>query len=231
MTLPAIIFAVLLAVISWFSLNKRKLTPGGVAVAIAISIVIFLAAGLPGIFFLGTFFILGIGATAYNRKKHFNSEPEQRDALQVIANAGVPALLSVLAMIIPDYKAILLLMTASAFASAIADTVSSELGVVYGNKCYNILTLQKDIKGENGVISMEGTLLGLAASMVMAMVYSLTVDDDPISFLAIIIAGTLGNLSDSFLGATLERRNIIGNNAVNFLNTLIAAAIGGMLVY
>jgi uncharacterized membrane protein len=41
----------------------------------------------------------------------------------------------------------------------------------------------------------------------------------------IIIAGTAGNLSDSVLGALLERKNIIGNNAVNFLNTFIAALV------
>jgi uncharacterized membrane protein len=41
----------------------------------------------------------------------------------------------------------------------------------------------------------------------------------------IIAAGTAGNLSDSVMGALLERRGVIGNNAVNFLNTLIAALV------
>lgn len=36
-------------------------------------------------------------------------------------------------------------------------------------------------------------------------------------------AGILGMIADSFLGATLERRGIMGNNAVNFSSTAIAA--------
>lgn len=231
MDLSAIIFGVLLAGISWFSIAGKKLTIAGVVIAGIISTIIFLATGLAGIFLLGTFFITGISATAFNRKKQFHSETQQRDALQVLANAGIAAVLSVIALTFPDYRSILLLMIASAFASAIADTVSSELGTIYGNKCYNILTLQKDTKGKSGVISLEGTLLGIAGSIAIALVYFLSVDDDIISFLAIVIAGTIGNLSDSFLGATLEKRNIIGNNTVNFLNTMIAAAIGGMLIY
>jgi uncharacterized membrane protein len=37
------------------------------------------------------------------------------------------------------------------------------------------------------------------------------------------VAGIFGNLCDSILGASLERKQFIGNNTVNFLNTLFAA--------
>ena len=40
------------------------------------------------------------------------------------------------------------------------------------------------------------------------------------------LAGILGTFFDSLLGATIERRGLIGNNTVNFLSTLAAAAIG-----
>ena len=39
----------------------------------------------------------------------------------------------------------------------------------------------------------------------------------------IIIAGTIGNIADSLLGATLEKKQAIKNDAVNFLNTSVAA--------
>jgi len=39
------------------------------------------------------------------------------------------------------------------------------------------------------------------------------------------VAGTLGSFADSYLGALLERRGWIGNDAVNFLSTTIAALI------
>ena len=41
----------------------------------------------------------------------------------------------------------------------------------------------------------------------------------------IIIAGTAGNLSDSVFGATLERRNLLNNDWVNFFSTLFAAGV------
>ena len=40
--------------------------------------------------------------------------------------------------------------------------------------------------------------------------------------------GTVGNLTDSVLGATLERQQRLSNNAVNFLNTLVGALVAGL---
>jgi uncharacterized membrane protein len=36
-------------------------------------------------------------------------------------------------------------------------------------------------------------------------------------------------LADSFLGALLEQRRLLNNNAVNFLGTLFAAILGVLL--
>jgi uncharacterized membrane protein len=41
----------------------------------------------------------------------------------------------------------------------------------------------------------------------------------------------MGNLADSVLGATLERQHKMGNDTVNFLNTLFAALVAGFLYY
>lgn len=233
MNASLIIFLVLLAVATWFSLSKRKLTPGGTVAAVVLAVLVYAATSLPGIALMGAFFIAGVAATWWNRKHNRFSiaDDEQRDALQVIANGGVAALLALLILIFPDFEKVLLLMIAAAFSSAAADTVSSELGTVYGRKTYNISTFQADVKGENGAISLEGTLLGIAASALIAAVYFVLIDTSLTALIVIIIAGTAGNIADSLLGATLERRNIIGNNAVNFLNTFIAASIGGALIY
>jgi uncharacterized protein (TIGR00297 family) len=229
-----IIFIAILFAAIFFSVAKRKLTATGTAVASLVALVIYAGSGCTGISFLGAFFILGIAVTSWNRKKQkifFQKESEQRDALQVIANGGVAAILGLLILLYPDLKNILLLMMACSFSSATADTVSSELGIIYGKASFNILTWKRDIKGENGVVSFEGTLLGIAGSMAIAIIYSILIEPGLFPFFIIVIAGTAGNLADSFLGATLERKNIIGNNAVNFLNTFIAAVTGGVLSY
>lgn len=90
----------------------------------------------------------------------------------MIANAGLAGLLALLARIYPAQTELLRLMVAAGFAAAAADTVSSELGNVYGKKYYNILSLRPDVRGLNGVISIEGSLFGLLGSMIIAATYS-----------------------------------------------------------
>ena len=229
-----LVFAVLLLVVVILTVTTNKLSIPASVIASIIAVLIFAGTGFSGIALLGCFFALGVGVTSWQRKKKVIvtlENAEKRDSLQVIANAGVAALLALIVLLYPGLEYILLLMIACSFSSATADTVSSELGVLYGKKCYNITTLKYDHCGENGVISIEGTLLGIAGSILIALTYCFFTGWNFVAAIIIIVAGTIGNFTDSFLGATLERKNIIGNNTVNFLNTFIAAAIGGVLFY
>jgi uncharacterized protein (TIGR00297 family) len=142
----------------------------------------------------------------------------------VLANAGVAGILGLLAWQIPAHAPLFRLMLAGSFASAAADTLASELGNVYGRRYYNILTCKPDQRGLDGVVSLEGTLLGLAGSAVIAAAYCLGAGWRP-AFWRLLLAGTAGNLADSLLGATLERRHFLNNDAVNSLNTLVGALV------
>jgi uncharacterized protein (TIGR00297 family) len=79
------------------------------------------------------------------------------------------------------------------------------------------------------VISLEGTLAGLAGSLLIAII-GFAFYPSLQTIVIILIAGTAGNISDSLLGATLERKGKIGNDVVNFLNTLISVIIA-FLIY
>ena len=125
-------------------------------------------------------------------------------------------------LLFPRQHSLFQLLIAAAFSSATADTLSSELGSVYGKKFYNILTFKRDKKGLDGVVSLEGSLFGMLGSALIGVLYCAGAGWG-FTVIIIVLAGTAGNLSDSILGATLERRGQLSNNAVNFLNTLIAA--------
>jgi uncharacterized protein (TIGR00297 family) len=229
-----VVLILLLAVGMFFSVTTGKLTVGGAAAGGACSSFIYLASGFIGIALIAAFFIIGTLVTGWKMGKKVQmgvaeKNKGRRTAGQVLANAGAAGIIGALIFILPDQKLLLSLMIAASFSAATADTVSSELGTVYGHSFYNILTFKKDVRGLDGVISKEGTLLGIAGSVLIALIYAAGFGWS-IHFLWIVIAGTIGNLSDSFLGATVERKGYIGNNWVNFLNTLIAA-LAALLLY
>lgn len=204
-----------------------KLTAVAGVTGIIVGVCIFAGVGYTGIAMLAAFFILGTTATAWGiaeKQRKGLAEPNKgkRTAGQVLANAGIAAILGLLVFIVQQYKDVMVIMIAASFSSAAADTLSSELGNLYGRKFFNILTLKKDTRGLNGVVSLEGTMLGIVGSMFIAFIYSICYGLSH-TFLLIVIAGTIGNLCDSLLGATLERKNYLNNNAVNFLNTAVAA--------
>ncbi|HRQ49128.1 MAG TPA: DUF92 domain-containing protein, partial [Agriterribacter sp.] len=137
--------------------------------------------------------------------------------------------LAVLAKYDPGAAGILHLMIAGCFSASTADTLSSELGNVYGKRYYHMLSFAKMQRGANGAVSLAGTVAGITGSAVMASIYVWATGWNAQHFLIIIIAGTAGNVADSLLGLTLENKRLLTNNAVNFLNTAAGAVAAGVL--
>jgi uncharacterized protein (TIGR00297 family) len=226
---PDIFVYVFLLLAAVLSFTTHKLTLSGAITGFIVGLLIYKGAGYMGIAMLSIFFIAGSWSTSWqlNKKAAIGAAEKhkgRRTAGQVLANGGTAALLGAVAWYIPDKAQIIQLMIAGSFAAAIADTLSSELGTVYGSKFFNILTFKKDECGLDGVISLEGTLIGLFGATVIAMIYAIH-DSWTISICWIILAGFIGNLVDSVLGAWLEREELIGNNVVNFLNTISGAMV------
>lgn len=228
----SVYIALLIAAV--LSYRTKKLTRAAAILGDVVGLCIYKGAGFPGLFCLAVFFALGTWATKLKiaQKTSIGAAEKnkgRRTIIQVLANAGVAALLALMAWQSPGKAGIVQIMIAGAFAAATADTLSSELGMVYGRRFFNILTLKKDTCGLDGVISLEGTLIGLLGSALIAMIYSLTTKWG-VAFYWITLAGFIGNLVDSILGAALERRDFIDNNMVNFLNTLTGAIVCWLLL-
>lgn len=214
------------------SVSRNKLTPGASLTGGLIAYLIYTGTGIDGLVLMAAFFVFGVLATAWKQQAKIEeglaeADKGRRKASQVLANSAVPAAVALLSIAFPELQGLCVLMLAAAFASATSDTFSSELGNVYGTRFYNILSLKKDKKGENGVVSIEGTLAGILGAGLLALIYSAFAGWGYFSCL-VFLAGISGNLFDSLIGAALERRNLIGNDMVNFLNTLVAALIAGL---
>jgi uncharacterized protein (TIGR00297 family) len=216
------------------SIRWKKLTPAAALTGVLLATAIYAGGGYTGLLLLALFFVSGTAATSWKRAEkssvrgHAAHESTRRPG-QVIANAGVAAIAGILAILLPGHKPLFLLLMAASLSSATADTLSSELGMVYGRRFYHLLTLKPGERGLDGVISIEGLLLGIAGSTLIAAAYALTTTNNFRLITIIILAGTAGNLIDSLLGALFERRGLLSNDAVNFLNTLAAAGLAALL--
>lgn len=233
MSIQAWAVAGFLVVGMWLSVKAGKLTVLGALTGGVLGWAIYSGAGLMGLSMLGAFFVLGslVSSFRFPDKAALGlaeANKGRRKASQALANGGVAGLMGLLSWAYPPQTELFQLMLAASFASATADTIASELGNIYGRNYYNILTLRPDTRGLDGVISLEGTLAGVGGSTIITALYILG-QGWGLLVGVVWIAGILGNLADSVLGAAWERKAYLSNDAVNFLNTLIAALIAGAL--
>jgi uncharacterized protein (TIGR00297 family) len=184
--------------------------------------------------FLLTFAATKIGKT---KKDHLGTGESKRgrNAAQVAANLGVAALfafpvtsLDVDPPLRSALEAISVFASLTALAEAAADTVSSELGQVFGGEPRMITTLRRVEKGTDGGITLAGTIAGVVAALLVVCIgfWAMRGSRGLLGYSASIalatVGGVFGLLFDSLLGATLERKGWLNNDAVNFLSTLSA---------
>jgi uncharacterized protein (TIGR00297 family) len=211
----------------------RGVSFSGAIAGAAICFLLYAAAG-PGAFVaLVSVFALTWLSTrfGYRRKEKLGTAEklDGRTALQVLANLAVAAICAAVSAFTVG-KAALLLAVSAALAEAAADTVSSELGQARNEKARLITTWQEVPAGTNGGVSWAGTVAGIVAATAVSWVCVLA-GLVPAKWLGISIGAAIaGMVVDSYLGALLERRALLNNDAVNFLGTLIAAGAAFLLV-
>jgi len=119
---------------------------------------------------------------------------------------------------------------AAALAEAAADTMSSEIGQAFGGTPRLVTNWSKVAAGTNGAITLAGTLAGVAGAVTVGLV-SVLIGLFAWRVLPICAgAGIAGMVADSLLGATVERPGLLGNNGVNFISTLMSAALAIILL-
>src|SRR5262249_55758164 len=153
-----------------------------------------------------------------------------RDGAQVLANVGVSATFAALSSLTP-YRVPLIVGSLAALAEAACDTVSSETGKTLAREARLVTSGKLVAAGTNGAVSVSGTVLGALAAALIAIEPAIAGLLDLHSAVIVTLAGALGMLLDSLLGATFERRGGMTNNAVNLVSTLGAALLATILTW
>jgi uncharacterized protein (TIGR00297 family) len=160
---------------------------------------------------------------AHKKKLGTAEKHDGRTASQVLANLGMAAICALLYVNFHSHL-VLLLMVFASLSEAAADTVSSEIGQARGDQARLITTWKSVRAGTDGGVTTAGTIAGSLAAACVSCIAIATIL--PRSWIGIsIIAAIIGMLADSVLGASLERRGLLNNDAVNFFSTIIAALV------
>lgn len=217
-------------IVAGLAWRARAVRPSGAVAGFLIGVGIYTFGGWRAFAVLVLFFALGTTATrvGYARKEALRIAQEaggRRGARHAVANCGLPAFLAFLAVSTPHGDLLTLALVAS-LATAAFDTVSSEIGQVYGRRPYLITTLRRVPAGTEGAVSLEGTMAGLAAAGLVAAAALLLGMIDALGWAGAgvaVAAAFIGTTAESLLGATAGSARLMDSEAMNFANTLVGA--------
>ncbi|GAH71132.1 unnamed protein product, partial [marine sediment metagenome] len=174
-----IIAAAVNAALAAISFAVGAVSLSGVAGGFIVGLVILYCGGWGAFGILVMFFAMGSAATklGYTSKAALGVAQEEkgrRGARHAFANCGAPAIAAVIfwggtsEVALWGEASWALAAFTAAFATALFDTVSSEIGQLYGRHPFLITTLKAVPVGTDGAVSLEGTAAGLAAAAAMA---------------------------------------------------------------
>lgn len=188
-----------------------------------VGIPIFLFLGWPGFIVLTVMFVAGTLLTklGYTRKQRMGVAEEKkgaRGASHALANAGIAALCAAAAWWTGE--PLLAVAFTAALATSSMDTAGSEMGPLLARRTVSLRTGRPVPPGTEGAVSMEGTLAGVGAALVVGVAGWLTGLHGASAVIAVAVGAVLGNLYEGILGA----RGILSHTWLNTTNTLVGAA-------
>lgn len=223
------VYVLLLFILGFITYKRKSLDLVGSAVMIIMGIIIIFSAGTNWLLLIILFLVMSLVATKYSRKYKMSlGEFEgRRTSKNVISNGVVACFMAAFGgYYLPFVGGFI-----GAIATATADTLASEIGVLDAHPRL-ITTFQKVDPGTNGAVSVLGTSVGMAGAAIIGIVaYLLGIISDPVAAIIVaVISGTLGCFMDSILGALFENRKLLTNEHVNLIATIVGALIGILLI-
>jgi len=188
--------------------RARALTLDGAVAAVAVGTAVFGFGGPRWAVVMIGFFVLSSGLSRAGKRRkrsveRFVEKGSRRDAVQVLANGGVAALLAVVHQIggvgysFPAYL--------GAMAAATADTWSTEIGALSVSPPRSILTGKSVEPGSSGGVTLLGLLAALGGGLAIGLIGGVASRNAPQLILVGLVAGLGGSVADSLLGASIQR--------------------------
>lgn len=220
------------AALSTVAVRVKLLTPSGAVTALAVGLVLGIAGSIYWLIAVLAFAVIGFMVTKLNlSEKKMKGLQEGRSGERTGKNVLGVALPGCMFAFINLYSGdkyyfILSVGFIATIAVAAADTVASELGTKDKN-VWMITTFERVLPGTDGGISLLGTLLSLMGSAVAVLLGWTVIFGLSFDALMIIplLAGFIGCLLDSLLGATLETEGRI----TKYFNNMSTGLMGGII--
>jgi uncharacterized protein (TIGR00297 family) len=216
---------------------SKVVRPSGAVLGFLLGSLVY-AFGGPGAYaLLWVFFAVGTVATRFGRKrKEAMGKAEEaggrRGAKNVLANVSVPAFFAVLSGLTADgaLASAFALAAAGAFATALMDTVGTEVGQAIRTRTVLLPDLTPVPPGTDGAVSIAGTLAGLlAAGFLAAVALDLKIAASPRAAVVILVAAAVGTVAESLLGRAGAPWRVTSGHVLNFYNTLVGAGVAFLL--
>lgn len=223
------VYVILLFILGFITYRRKSLDLVGSAVMIIMGIIIIFSAGVNWLLLIILFLVMSLLATRYSKKYKMSlGEFEgRRTSKNVISNGVVACFMAAFGgFYLPFVGGFI-----GAIATATADTLASEIGVLDQNPRL-ITTFQKVDPGTNGAVSTLGTAVGIVGAAIIGIAaYFLGILPNPLIAIGVsVISGTVGCFMDSILGALFENRRLLTNEHVNLIATIVGAIVGILLL-
>ena len=217
---------------------KKLLTPIGNINGAILGVLVWGTLGWRGYLIVIFYFLVGSGLTFVRmEQKEAEGIAEERSGMRGAGNVWSSALAATICTIatlfVPNpIKQLFVLGYVASFCTKLSDTTASEVGKAYGKTTYLITTLKPVSRGTEGAVSLEGTIAGAFASVVLAVIAWVIGLISSIGIIWCVVAAFIATTIESLIGATLEPRlPWLTNDLVNFINTVIGAGVAILLAW
>ncbi|GJX09832.1 VTE6, chloroplastic-like protein [Tanacetum coccineum] len=235
-TWQSAIFSNLVIFILGSPLLVTGLSGSGIVAAFLLGSLTWRGFGPSGFLLVAVYFCIGTAVTKVKMaQKEAQGVAEKRKGRRgpgsVIGSSAagcVCALLSIYGVGGRTFSRLWELGFVASFCTKLSDTVSSEIGKAYGKTTYLVTTFKIVPRGTEGAVSVEGTVAGLLASILLATVGCFLGEIKFAEAVICVLASQIANVGESVIGAVLQDKEgfkWLNNDAVNVINISLGSIL------